>query len=174
MENDETIYYPPGDAARRLDVSPSGLRRYASFYEEIHGELPRDSQGRRMWPGKAVGRLEAAKALMANGQASSIKDALTSLESGVQPPAESLGVTVPGDALRLLLEEMKAMREHLEGVERLELEVQALRRQLDAPGSDVGREVELARMNAYLLGELERRRQEAKTITQRKAWWKFW
>lgn len=167
MSDDGNIYHPPGDAARRLDVSPSGLRRYASFYEEIHGELPRDNQGRRMWSGEAVDRLEAAKALMATGKATSIKEALTALEGGMQPSVEALSVTLPKNALGLLLEEIRAMQSRLDTVERLELEVQALRRQLEQPSlfdeppvnqTKARRSAELERMNAYLLGELERRR----------------
>ncbi len=56
----------------------------------------------------------------------------------------------------------------------LRSESAAMRRQLDAPKDTSGSEPELARMNAYLLGELERRRLEDEA---KKAWqgcWRFW
>ncbi len=176
MSGNETIYYPPGDAARQLDVSPSGLRRYANFYEEVYGPMQRDPQGRRMWTGEAVGRVAAAKAVLASGQAAGIKEALAGLESGETAAPEALTVTLPRDALGVLLAEMKSMREQLEGLQRLEAQVNALQRQLEAPTGKTGGDAELAeqrRLNQYLMGELERR-SVLETTPRRRAWWRWW
>lgn len=176
MSESETIYYPPGDAARQLDVSPSGLRRYANFYEEVYGLMPRDPQGRRMWTGEAVGRLAAAKAVLAAGQAAGIKEALAGLESGKTAAPEALTVTLPRDALGVLLKEMQSMREQLEGLQRLEARVEALQRQLEAPRGETDGDAKLAeqrRLNQYLMGELERRSQ-LESEAPRRPWWRWW
>lgn len=79
----------PGDVARRLGVSPSGLRRLAGVYSAVFGELPKDSSGTsRLWPAEAVGRLERARALLAEGRARSIRDALLAVEGGAVPRLE--------------------------------------------------------------------------------------
>ncbi len=90
MTDETEVFWSPGDVAKRLRVSPSGLRRLAGVYAQLYGELPKDSSGTsRQWPGEAVNRLEAARALMAAGQARSIKDALLAVESGVTPSADA-------------------------------------------------------------------------------------
>ncbi len=86
---DAEVVMTPGEAARRLGVSPSGLRRLAGAYSEIYGELQKDASGTsRIWSGEAVSRLEAARALMAAGRARSVKDALMAVERGAVPPVE--------------------------------------------------------------------------------------
>lgn len=88
--DDAEVVLSPGEAARRLGVSPSGLRRLAVVYGDVHGELQKDAGGTsRVWPQKAVVRLEAARALMAAGQARSIKDALQAVERGDQPATKA-------------------------------------------------------------------------------------
>jgi len=47
---DAEVVLSPGAAARRLGVSPSGLRRLAGAYGEVYGDLPKDSSGQS--PGK--------------------------------------------------------------------------------------------------------------------------
>ena len=97
------VVMSPGDVARRLGVSPSGLRRLAGVYSAVFGELPKDLSGTsRLWPTEAVGRLEQARALLAEGRARSIRDALLAVEGGatarLEPAlqdgrvAEALGV----------------------------------------------------------------------------------
>lgn len=115
MDDDPEVILTPGDAAKKLGVSPSGLRRLAVIYGEVFGELPKDPQGTsRIWPGRAVARLEAARALLASGQARTIKDALQVAESGAAPPV----VVAPADArtaeaLQLLAAEVRALRDEL-------------------------------------------------------------
>lgn len=148
----ETIY-SAGEAARFLDVSPSGLRRYASIFEELYGDLPRDSQGgrSRVWTSFAIERLQAAKGLVAEGQAPSIRDALEALERGVTPASEPQTVTLRRDVVEALLTEVQAVRKQLNSVQRLEAEVRQLREQLEAPRGATPRELEV---------QIERERQE--------------
>jgi DNA-binding transcriptional MerR regulator len=126
MSGDAEVVMTPGDVAKRLGVSPSGLRRLASVYAGLYGELPKDSSGTsRQWPSKAVYRLEQARALMAAGQARSIRDALVAVESGAAPP---VGVAVQDARVAEALGVVAARLEALQASnERLEAEVAALR-----------------------------------------------
>jgi DNA-binding transcriptional MerR regulator len=131
MSGDAEVVMNPGDVARRLGVSPSGLRRLASIYGEVHGELPKDSsRTSRLWSLEAVVRLEAARALMAAGQARSIRDALVAVESGAAPP---VGVAVQdarvAEALGVVATRLEALQA---SNERLEAEVAALRSEVEA------------------------------------------
>ncbi len=138
------VVLSPGEAARRLGVSPSGLRRLAGPYGAVFGELPKDSAGTsRIWPQEAVGRLERARALMAAGQARSIRDALLAVEGGAVATADAAlqlgeqGRTV--EALGVVATQLEAV---LRSNARLEAEVEALR-------SEVG---ELRRLPAASAG----------------------
>lgn len=140
------VVLSPGEAARRLGVSPSGLRRLAGPYGAVFGELPKDHAGTsRIWPLEAVERLERARALMAAGQARSIADALRAVEGGAVAAAEAaLQLGEQGrvaEALGVVAAQLEAV---LSSNRRLEAEVEALRsevgelRQLP-PTSAVGR-----------------------------------
>lgn len=60
---------------------PSGLRRYATLYEQVHGELPRRPNTQsRLYPGEALERLAAARQLVETERAKSILEALQALE----------------------------------------------------------------------------------------------
>jgi hypothetical protein len=129
---DAEVVMNPGDVARRLGVSPSGLRRLAGVYAQVYGDLPKDSSGTsRQWPGEAVYRLEQARALMAAGQARSIKDALLAVEKGATPSADAaLALGQDGrvvEALGVVAARLEAV---LESNRRLEAEVEALRREV--------------------------------------------
>lgn len=118
---------PPAEAMRVLGVSASGLRRYASVYEALHGALPRDKQGRRLWKREAVDALRAAKALVEVGKVASIGAALEGLENAPQATLEAaanLGAKPTEEALSRVLEK-------LNGVDRLEQEVRLLRAQVE-------------------------------------------
>lgn len=83
MTDETEVMWSPSDVAKRLRVSPSGLRRLAGVYAQVYGEIPTDSSSTsRRWPTEAVNRLEQARALMAVGQARSIRDALLAAQSG--------------------------------------------------------------------------------------------
>lgn len=70
------VYEAPKMVAERLQVSSSGLRRLAAIYEGVHGALPKDPMGGRLWSPQAVARLEAAKALVDAGRVKSVREAL--------------------------------------------------------------------------------------------------
>lgn len=134
MADEPEVFWSPGDVAKRLEVSPSGLRRLAGVYAQVYGDIPTDSSGTsRRWPSAAVYRLEQARALMAAGQARSIKDALLAVESGAVPSVEA-AVTLGQDgrvveALRVVAVQLEAL--HSSNRE-LRLEVEALRGDLRA------------------------------------------
>ncbi len=132
---DAEVVMNPGDVARRLGVSPSGLRRLAGVYAQVYGDLPKDSSGTsRQWPGEAVYRLEQARALMAAGQARSIKDALLAVEGGATPSADAaLALGQDGRVIEALGVVAARLEAVLESNRRLEAEVEALRREV-APG----------------------------------------
>jgi hypothetical protein len=123
---DAEVVLSPGEAARVLGVSPSGLRRLAVVYGEVYGDLQKDAGGTsRVWPREAVVRLQAARALMAAGQARSVRDALMAVEGGAAPPVEM--AATGGDVVAAL--GVVAIRlEALQGSnQRLEADVAALR-----------------------------------------------
>jgi hypothetical protein len=112
----------------------------AVVYGEVYGDLHKEAGGTsRVWPQEAVVRLQRARALMAAGQARSVKDALIAVEGGASPRVEM--AAAGGDvaaALGMVATQLEAV---LESNRRLEGEVQALRsevaelRELPAPES---------------------------------------
>jgi hypothetical protein len=126
---DAEVVLSPGEAARVLGVSPSGLRRLAVVYGEVYGALQKDAGGTsRIWPREAVVRLQAARALMAAGQARSIRDALRAVEGGAATPVE---VAAGGDvvaALGVVATRLEALQD---SNRRLEAEVAALRSEVE-------------------------------------------
>jgi hypothetical protein len=124
MTNDNEAMLTPGAAAVRLGVSGSALRRLALSYVGVYGPLPEGAGGVRLWPVEAVERLAAARALMAAGRARSARDALEALEAGAQvSPTAALAVSRDTQLLEVI-------GRRLEGVERLEVEVEAMRAEL--------------------------------------------
>ncbi len=122
---DDTLTYlepelliPPRDAAERLGVSPSGLRRLATLWEEIYGPIHWEGEregGGRVYPLSVVTKLEAARGLVREGKSKSIQNALQALDMGATPPAQGLArPDIPyKDVLHALLSEMQMMREEL-------------------------------------------------------------
>ncbi len=148
------VVLSPGEAARRLEVSPSGLRRLATVYAGVYGPLPKDSAGTsRIWPQEAVGRLERARALMAAGQARSIRDALLAVEGGAVATADAaLQLGEQGkvtQALGVVATQLEAV---LLSNARLEREVEALRQEVgelrQLPAASSPPEVEAAAVEA--------------------------
>ncbi len=178
------VYISAAEAASRLAVSGTGLRRLADIYAEVHGPLERDHKtNNRLWTLTVVERLEEARTLMRSGRAASVKDALVAVAGGVEAPVGALstparGLAQGGAALEMLAQRFEALERDNREMRRLLQEVlelnRALARQLEAPKDTSKSEPELARMNAYLLGELERRRLEDETKKRRRPWWRFW
>jgi hypothetical protein len=133
MADETEVFWSPGDVAKRLEVSPSGLRRLAGVYAQVYGELPKDSSGTsRRWPSEAVYRLEQARTLMAAGQARSIKDALLAVEKGATPSADvALALGQEGrviEALGVVAVRLEALQD---SNRELKAEVEALRKDAD-------------------------------------------
>lgn len=123
-------------AAKQLGVSASGIRRLLVIYEKVHGPLPRSGPKKmdpRIISSEVVERLGVARQLVEAERFNSIAEALQALEDGLKPDitvADTLDTAardLSGQALGLLLEEMRAMREELEYLRPVRTEVQALR-----------------------------------------------
>jgi hypothetical protein len=116
-EADAEIFLSPGDAAHRLGLSPSGLRRLAGVWAQLYGDLPKGSSGNtRLWPQEAVVRLQQARLLVATGQARTIKDGLLAIERGAQSPPAGAVVSLGHDAriveaLEVVSAQLTAIRE---------------------------------------------------------------
>lgn len=107
----ERLVYGPKDAAARLGIGVTGLRRLAVTYERVRGELPRDERG-RLWPEDSIAELEDARAAVRAGKSTSVEMALRGAVSEmpsqeVQEPAEPY----PQDPV---LEELRALRAAVE------------------------------------------------------------
>lgn len=120
----EVVVFTAGQAAQQLEVSASGLRRLANAYESVFGDLPREPGTQaRGYPEEAVERIRAARRGVEVGQYKSTQAALGALKRGVsvdagaeeavQPDASQ---SVSGQALRVLVAEMQAMRTEIERV----------------------------------------------------------
>lgn len=108
-----------GTAAERLGMSPSGLRRLAIIYEEVHGELPRRPRSNnRLWPEEAVERLQDARRLLEQERYRTILEALQALEHGVTPEDVPKDIETPQmvleqpteGAFQVLIAEIQALR----------------------------------------------------------------
>ncbi len=125
MQSDGDVMLEAGVAARRLGVSPSGMRRLAVIYEQVCGDLPRKSNAAgevshtsgRLYPGEALERLEAARAMVAAERYPTIREALHGLMRG-EPADMPRGVATgsqggSGEALGALLAELREVRAEL-------------------------------------------------------------
>lgn len=178
------------EAAERLGVSASGLRRLGAIYAQVHGELPREQRTeKRIWTGEVVERLAQARALVEMERFRSIKEALEALDKGLDlnlatDLATDLQASPTPETLGVLIEEIRRLHNRLEVAERAERKLEEvgerlanLERQLEAPKDYGNREAELEeqhRLNQYLHGELERRRLEAERTPTRRPWWRLW
>lgn len=155
--------------AERLGVTTAGLRRLADIYDTVYPPIKRDAKQnrRRVWTYEAISRLERARQLVQEDRARSIKAALELARDGTEIPRVTLAAPsqqVTQDALLVAL---------LEHVQRLEARMETMQHQLEAPKGETTRETELERMNAYLLGELERR-SNLEMQAPRRPWWRWW
>jgi DNA-binding transcriptional MerR regulator len=112
-------YLEPGEAARRLGVSPSGLRRLSKAYEEVYGPLNRrGGTGARLYPEEALEQLARARVMVEAGRCKSTLEALTALERGLEPETATdvsgHRPTAPETALGVLTGELRALRSELE------------------------------------------------------------
>jgi hypothetical protein len=131
----EQRVFGAGDVAKQLGISLPSLRRLAVVYERVYGELPRDDRG-RLWPEKAVARLQAARVAVREGRAASTEAALRAGDDGEvvvdrRYPPPSKAADDRADALEKLLEELRLLRGAIEGMSRrlatMEIENRKLR-----------------------------------------------
>ncbi len=116
-----------GAAAEAVGVSASGLRRLAPIYEAVHGELPRKPKSlNRLWPSKAIERLQRARQLVEAERYRTISDALTALARGLDadevelaPTAARANPDVTQKALEVLTLEVRALRQEVAGLKAL-------------------------------------------------------
>lgn len=120
------VLLEPATAAKRLDISASGLRRLAPIYEAVHGELLRKGSGAedkqaRLWPEEAVERLKDARKLVERKHSRTILEALRALQSGVsvdevemEPANRYTSSDIASQqTLELLLERMAALHDEV-------------------------------------------------------------
>jgi DNA-binding transcriptional MerR regulator len=125
------VNYEPGDAAHRLGVSASGLRRLAAAFEEVHGDLPRKVGTKaRLYPETALAQIAQARALVDAGRYKGNAEALDALKRGLEPDAPS-ELTASADqatprALALFAQEQHDMREDIRAMRRELAELRGL------------------------------------------------
>ena len=142
INTEQQLVYPPADVARRLGISGAGLRRLAQGYERVFHPLPRDPKHGRLWPEAAVRQMEAARAMVGAGEATSVEAALDALARG-EHNGNALGMRNPydgsyadsgEDSWEVLVQVLRALRLNLEHQEQriasLETEVRVLRAHL--------------------------------------------
>lgn len=115
---DQQLVYPPADVARRLGISGAGLRRLAQGYERVYRPLPRDPKHGRLWPEAAVRHMEAARAMVGAGKATSVEAALDALARG-DHNENALGMRKHyddsyEDSWEVLVQVLRALRLNLE------------------------------------------------------------
>lgn len=117
------LLLPPREAAARIGVAPSTLRRLATIYSNVYGPnaLPWSDGGRgggsRLWTGEAVERTRTARELVVSGRASSFELALRMLKDApVQLPAPAQAPAGSDAALEELRREVERLRAELEEV----------------------------------------------------------
>lgn len=166
-KDDPPIYLSAVEAAARLEVSASGLRRLADIYAEVYAPLERDPKTNgRLWTLSAVERLGAARALLRAGKAGSIRDALLALqrgaETGTEIAAEALRPMTADGALRDLVRRLEQLEQ---ANQELHMDNQGLKDRLD----------ELLVMNRQVLRQLEAPKEDAPPLRERRRpWWRFW
>jgi hypothetical protein len=133
-EKADSYIVTPGQAAKRLGVSASGIRRLLVIYEDVHGELGRNPDTKaRVISSEVVEQLAAARLLVEAERFTSIKDALQALEAGLKPDItitdtlDTAASGLSGEALGLILDELRALGSELAELRPVRDEVQALR-----------------------------------------------
>lgn len=112
----------PREAAARLGVAPSTLRRLATVYATVYGPdaLPWSDGGRgggsRLWTMEAVERTRAARELVELGRASSFELALRMLKDAPSGPPALVEPEGDGAAVAELRSEVEALRAELAAV----------------------------------------------------------
>lgn len=117
----------PGALAARLSVADRTVRRMAEAYEAVHGQLPRDRRGHRLFPVEAADRLEVAARALRSAPGASMVEVLTAQRDGLPMPRHA-DVPPPADTLAPLLAEIRALRLELVDLRALVLALSAPQR----------------------------------------------
>ena len=138
IDTEQQLFYPPADVTRRLGISGAGLRRLAQGYERVFRPLPRDPKHGRLWPEGAVRHMEAARAMVGAGKATSVEAALDALARGDEPVKALATRNAYKDSMEVLVQVLRALRFNLESQHRrlasLEADVRVLRARLVESG----------------------------------------
>lgn len=157
-------YYTSVQAAERLSVSESGLRKYAGAYEQVFEPLPRNIEGivGRCWPEEALERIEAARALVDSHHVTSMLKALE-LVSG-QPVATRIEPETSQEIEKRdqFMEQVQKMVLVFQEQQQLTLEVrEALREVREQNQQGMGLALEVKTLLQDLKGHLEQTPGEA-------------
>lgn len=112
-ESVTTLTLTPAQAAERLQVSSTALRRASPVYEQHFGPLPREARGGRLWTAEALEHMRLAFDAVHRNQMVSISAALEVLSSGSGLPVVQASGRVDGstdELLRELLAEVRVSR----------------------------------------------------------------
>lgn len=170
MDDVQTVY-TPGEAARILGVTTQSLRRYADDYGAVFEPVVQRGK-QREFDDTFIARLRQAQVLQQANKVPSILVGLERLRDGIATGEVAEHPTPQTPFEQAVLEQLRALGEMVVQLSEDNKVLRAQVRQLET--SRESNETETARMNKYLLGELERHRVEAEQKTQRRSWWQVW
>lgn len=126
MSDDEPML-EAGAAAEAVGVSASGLRRLAPIYEQVYDKLPRKPRSdNRLWPTRAIERLQAARDLVNADLYRTVLEALEAIQRGIEteetaitPKSPRANPDATQRALEVLTAEVRQLRQEVAGLKAL-------------------------------------------------------
>ena len=123
--------------ARRLGSSETMVRRHIRTLEEVHGTLPRDSQGRRFYDDKVTDQLSDALDAVRSGAVASVREALEGTLNGTTL-TKPVGRSVGEGRVGLVLQHLESLTTQ---IQTLTQEVSDLKSQVSSEVSDLKSQV---------------------------------
>ncbi len=123
--------------ARRLGISETMVRRHIRTLEEVHGTLPRDSQGRRFYDEKVTEQLSDALDAVRSGAVLSVREALEGTLNGTTL-TKPVGRLVGEGRVGLVLKNLENLTTQ---IQTLTQEVSHLQSQVSSEVSDLKSQV---------------------------------
>jgi DNA-binding transcriptional MerR regulator len=123
--------------ARRLGISETMVRRHIRTLEEVHGTLPRDSQGRRFYDDKVTDQLSDALDAVRSGAVASVREALEGTLNGTTL-TKPVGRSVGEGRVGLVLQHLESLTTQ---IQTLTQEVSDLKSQVSSEVSDLKSQV---------------------------------
>ena len=123
--------------ARRLGISETMVRRHIRTLEEVHGTLPRDSQGRRFYDEKVTEQLSDALDAVRSGAVLSVREALEGTLNGTTL-TKPVGRLVGEGRVGLVLKNLENLTTQ---IQTLTQEVSDLKSQVSSEVSDLKSQV---------------------------------